>query len=168
MAAKSELALSPTHSARRGHSRSSTADSDAVAHRRIGQNRPEDASNTKDAKKIAKRIAIVDDDEELSTLFSMLVRRLGYIVEFVAHDGKEIVQAVSDGSIRPDVILIDYRMREMNGIQAAQSIRKRSPNVKIIIVSADDSIRATLPSGLLFLQKPFSITTMASLLEGLF
>src|SRR5438552_8539848 len=55
-------------------------------------------------------IAIVDDEEELCSLFSILIKSLGYHAECVAHDGDEIVQAVMEDSIHPDLIVMDYRM----------------------------------------------------------
>src|SRR5712664_3582465 len=45
-------------------------------------------------KQSSKSIAIVDDDNELRSLFSRLVKGLGYHLACVAHDGDEIVQLV--------------------------------------------------------------------------
>jgi CheY-like chemotaxis protein len=97
----------------------------------------------------------------------MLIRHLGYDIECIAHGGDEIVQAVMDGK-HPDVIIMDYRMPGMNGLQVAEMVLKEMPNVKITIASADDSIRqATLSAGLSFLPKPFSVSSLARLLENL-
>jgi CheY-like chemotaxis protein len=118
-------------------------------------------------KLIGKRIAIVDDEEDLCFVVSMLIRHLGYDIECIAHGGDEIVQAVMDGK-HPDVIIMDYRMPGMNGLQVAEMVLKEMPNVKITIASADDSIRqATLSAGLSFLPKPFSVSSLARLLENL-
>jgi CheY-like chemotaxis protein len=117
--------------------------------------------------RIGKRIAIVDDEEDLCSVISMLIRHLGYDIECIAHGGDEIVQAIVDGK-HPDVIIMDYRMPEMNGLQAAETILKEMPNVKIIVASADDSIKqAALSAGLFFLPKPFSTSSLQRLLEGL-
>lgn len=63
--------------------------------------------------------------------------------------------------IHPDLILMDYRMPVMDGLQAAGKILEASPWVKIIIATADDSVRADVEAaGLLFIQKPFSIQAL--------
>jgi CheY-like chemotaxis protein len=113
-----------------------------------------------------KSIAIVDDEKELCTLFSMLVRSLGYRAECVAYDGDEIVQLVLEDSIHPDLILMDYRMPTMNGLQAAERIRRVRPEMKIIIATADDSVRRDVTAaGIYFLQKPFSISALSRMIE---
>ena len=109
----------------------------------------------------------MDDEEDMWPVVSMLVRRLVYDVECIAQGGDEIVQAVRDGK-HPDVIIMDYRMPGMNGLRAAEMVLKEIPKVKIIIASADDSIRQpALTAGLSFLPKPYSISSLSRLLEDL-
>jgi CheY-like chemotaxis protein len=123
-------------------------------------------------KQSSKTMAIVDDDEELCSLFSMLVKRLGYHVACVAHDGDEIVQAVLEDSTHLDLILMDYRMPTMNGMQAAEKILRVRPEIKIIIATADESVierdpgeQDVISAGLFFLQKPFSTSALAKTIE---
>ena len=112
-----------------------------------------------------KSIAIVDDEAELCSLYSTFVNGLGYRVACVAHDGDEIVQLVLKDSIRPDLILMDYRMPTMNGIQAAGKILHVRPGIKIVIATADDSVRQdAISAGLFFMLKPFSISALAKTL----
>jgi CheY-like chemotaxis protein len=109
----------------------------------------------------AKRIAIVDDEESICSLFSLLIRNLGYHVEIVARSGEEIVEAVARGRVEPDLILMDYRMSIMNGLEAARRILNENPAIKIIVTTADDSVKQeAVSSGLYFLQKPFSISVL--------
>jgi CheY-like chemotaxis protein len=169
MAKKGNVAVGLLEGSSYGHLRPSTDDSRATVHRGIRRSElPEHRQDKKVARQTAKRVAIVEDENDLLTLFSILVKRLGYLVEFAAHDGNEIVQALSKGSIHPDVILMDYRMPGMNGLQAAEMALRVRPETKIVIVSADDSIKQdALSQGLFFLLKPFSASSMASLLESL-
>jgi len=119
-----------------------------------------------EAKMTSKRVAIVDDEKDLTSVFSMIVTSLGHHTEFVAHGGNEIVLAVGGGGIHPDIILMDYRMGSMNGIQAAQKILQTHPEIKIIIATADDSVRQEATAlGLLFIQKPFSIRALAKVID---
>src|ERR1051326_3254839 len=53
-----------------------------------------------------------------------------------AENGKELLNGLSKN--KPDVILLDLKMPEMDGIETAQQIRKNDDEVKIIIISMYD------------------------------
>ncbi|MDE7158328.1 MAG: response regulator transcription factor, partial [Clostridiales bacterium] len=56
----------------------------------------------------------------------------------VAQDGFEALELTEQKS--PDVVLMDIRMPNMNGVIATQEIKRRSPNVKVLILTTfDDS-----------------------------
>jgi two-component system, chemotaxis family, chemotaxis protein CheY len=112
------------------------------------------------------RIAIVDDDEELIAVIAILVRSLGHKVELEAKGGAEIISAIRSRKVDPDVILMDYRMPVMNGIQAAKAIRDSHPGPKMIIVTADDSAKAEAAGeGFVYISKPFSSQDLVRALE---
>jgi two-component system, OmpR family, response regulator MtrA len=106
----------------------------------------------------ARRIVgIVDDDQRLVELYSMTLESQGYR-SITALDGDEIVQKVlgEERGPTPDIIVMDYRMPKMNGLIAASKILEERPAVKIIIATADDSIKKEVEAaGMVFLQKPF-------------
>jgi CheY-like chemotaxis protein len=110
-----------------------------------------------------KRIAIVDDDFELLATYSVVLEHLGYTT-LTANDGDEIVNQVLYGhEAAPDVILMDYRMPKMNGLEAARKILRDRPGVRIIMSTADDSVKQeAISAGMTFLQKPFSLDELAS------
>jgi CheY-like chemotaxis protein len=102
----------------------------------------------------------------MCSVFSILIRSLGYQEDFVAHDGTEIVEAVLSGISNPDLIIMDYRMPNMNGMDAAQKILKAKPDVRIIIASADDTIKPVANSaGMKFAQKPFSMAELSRMIK---
>jgi CheY-like chemotaxis protein len=116
--------------------------------------------------RVGLSIAIVDDEKDLSLVFSLLIRSLGYHTEFIAHDGTEIVEALTGGSIHPDLILMDHRMPMMDGLQAAETIKRMMPKVRILIASADDSIaKSATSAGFFFIQKPFSKSSLAKAIK---
>jgi DNA-binding response OmpR family regulator len=107
-------------------------------------------------------IAIVENELNLISIYSYVVKELGFKPVFVAREGEEILKAVSDGRTSPDVIIMDYRLPGMNGIETAKRIVERRPSTKVIVASADDSIRdESISLGFSFLQKPFSLETFA-------
>jgi CheY-like chemotaxis protein len=104
-----------------------------------------------------KRIAIADDEEDLIAALVTMLRSWNYTLEMTASDGAQIVEAIAEKKIRPQIVLMDYRMKATNGLEAAKKILLLDPSVKVIIASADDSIRQQVAeAGLAFLLKPFS------------
>lgn len=96
----------------------------------------------------------------------MLVTEIGYRVVFTGHDGSDIVTAVLEGGVQPDVILMDYRMPRMNGLEAASIIRDARPEVRILIASADDDVSSAIQTrGLTYLQKPFPMSKLRDALK---
>lgn len=55
-----------------------------------------------------------------------------------AGNGVELLQLLEILAIKPDLILLDINMPEMDGIQAAPKIRSKYPDTKIIILSMED------------------------------
>ena len=78
------------------------------------------------------RLLLADDHP----LFLEGVRRLlekTYDVVGTVADGKALITAAQN--LRPDVIVVDISMPEMNGLAAAQAIRKTVPSAKFIVLS---------------------------------
>ena len=115
-----------------------------------------------------KRIAIVYDEEDLVRVYSMMVKSWGHRIEFTGSDGTDIVKAIIENKVQPDIVLLDHRMRAMNGLEAAKRIRASHPSIRIVIVSADDSVREeAIRAGFIFLQKPFSRAELKDILNDL-
>jgi DNA-binding NarL/FixJ family response regulator len=58
---------------------------------------------------------------------------LDVIIE--AENGLDLLQRLERAAIKPDVLLLDLKMPEMNGVEAAKRIRVEFPDLKIIILS---------------------------------
>jgi len=113
------------------------------------------------------KIAIVDDNEEICSLLSRMIKTLGLRPPIVAHDGKEIVDAVINLGLSPDLILIDFRLPRLDGIEAGKIISKHRPGVRIILTTSDETAKpAALREGFGFLQKPFSLRSFTSSICG--
>jgi excisionase family DNA binding protein len=111
-----------------------------------------------------RKVLIVDDDAEIVEL----------IVEVLERDGRFEVKTASSGyeagiatqRFRPELILLDYMLPDVNGNVVCQTIRRNPEfeNIKIIIVSGvvkEDEIAQLLKSGAEdFIRKPFNITEL--------
>jgi DNA-binding NarL/FixJ family response regulator len=95
------------------------------------------------------RILIADDHDLMRRGLKALVEsHPGWQVCDEAYTGREAVAKVAQ--IKPDVVILDISMPEMNGLEAARSIRKASPNTEILILSvhySDQLIREIIEAG---------------------
>ncbi|MDR1300610.1 MAG: response regulator [Candidatus Nomurabacteria bacterium] len=67
------------------------------------------------------KIAIVEDDITISQMYRMKFELEGHKVD-VAHNGREGVELVKQ--VKPDIILLDIMMPEVDGVQCLKEIRK--------------------------------------------
>jgi excisionase family DNA binding protein len=111
-----------------------------------------------------KRILIVDDDAEIIELIVDILARDGRFETETASSGYEA--GISTQLFRPDLILLDYMLPDINGNVVCQTIRKNPEfeSIKIIIISGvvkKDEIDQLLKSGAEdFIKKPFNITEL--------
>ena len=79
------------------------------------------------------RIAVADDEPDMRDYFAKILPRLGHQVVAQARDGRELVEQCR--AARPDLVITDIKMPEMDGIDAAIAIYKDTP-LPVILVSA--------------------------------
>jgi len=111
-----------------------------------------------------KRILIVDDDAEIVELMSDVFSQDGRFEIRTASSGYEA--GIATQQFRPDLILLDYMLPDVNGNIVCQTI-KRNPefeSTKIVIVSGvvkQDEIDQLFKSGAeSFIKKPFTISEL--------
>jgi DNA-binding response OmpR family regulator len=80
------------------------------------------------------KIAIIEDDQVISQMYRMKFEADGFDVQ-LARNGKIGVALVE--SFKPDMILLDLQMPEMNGADALENIRKNDwgKNIPVIILT---------------------------------
>ena len=84
------------------------------------------------------RIMIVDDHTVVRDGFSaMLSREPDFLVVGEARNGLEAVERSRDA--KPDVVLMDLRMPEMDGVEAMRRIGAENPEIKFIVVTTYDT-----------------------------
>ena len=81
---------------------------------------------------------VIADDEQLfrSGIKFLLERETNFNVIFEAENGKELINFITNSEEFPDVILMDLKMPEMNGVEATKMIHKTHPDIKIIALTS--------------------------------
>jgi len=83
------------------------------------------------------RILVVDDESAIVALLEDYLRIQGFDVA-AASSGKEALARLAD--VQPDVVLLDMRMPEMDGIETLKRIVARRPDVSVLMISGNDDL----------------------------
>lgn len=113
-----------------------------------------------------KRILIVDDDRLVLAAFERGLRNAGYEIS-TAESGPQALQICAETP--PDLVLLDIRMPEMSGLEAAQRLR-RETDVPFVFLSAYDDIetlkQAAAHGALGYLVKPVDMPQVIAAIEA--
>lgn len=109
-----------------------------------------------------KKILIIDDEEDILKLLSMVLKKEGFENIYTAEDGEggfDLFRRIS-----PDVILLDIMLPDEEGYEVCKKIRKTS-NVPILFISAKteeiDRVLGFALGGDDYITKPFSTKEVA-------
>ena len=95
------------------------------------------------------RVLVADDHAILRQgIKSMLEARLGWQVVGEAANGRDAVEKAA--RLKPDIVLLDITMPELNGIEATRQILKAAPGTQILILTMHESektMREVLQAG---------------------
>jgi DNA-binding NarL/FixJ family response regulator len=88
------------------------------------------------------RIVVADDHPSIrENLRYLLNAELGLVVVGVAKDGRDALRLVH--ATRPDVLVVDSDMRDLSGIEVAQTLRQGGDRVGIVLYTLDGDTYAT-------------------------
>lgn len=125
----------------------------AAKQRSVTRPLPVSASRSKEQ----RTILLVDDEPLVRKATSRLLRSMGYTV-LAAESGEVALGIVNQHLEDIDLVLTDVVMPEMNGLDFARELSRRSPLLKILFMSGfTDGVlaeRGVLKPGVMYLQKP--------------
>jgi len=101
------------------------------------------------------RIAVAEDERDVRLFLVELLSRLGYEVMVAAEGGRQLIEACR--GTRPDLVITDVKMPDMDGITAAAEVNRVTP-VPVILLTAhhdgDFLTRAGADHVMAYLSKP--------------
>lgn len=112
------------------------------------------------------RVVIADDSSVFCMDLREMLQNLGYLVVGEAGDGKSAVNLARE--LRPDVVLMDIKMPDMNGLDAAKVLTEEriAPVVLLTAYSDRDLIQQARDAGVVgYLVKPVQEANLAPAIE---
>jgi DNA-binding NtrC family response regulator len=113
-----------------------------------------------------RRVLIVDDDRDIVTIVSTILGGRGWDIK-AAYNGREALEAVTLS--KPDIILLDIMMPEMNGIEVLKRIKKIDTDARIIMITAFGDVESYLDSMELgayeYINKPFETDELLEMID---
>lgn len=116
------------------------------------------------------RAIVVDDETFIRQVFTRMLERLGLEVVAVAENGEPVLELYARH--RPDLVVMDIAMPEIDGLTTLGRLRERFPEARVLICTSFSSQTYTEQARELgaagFLNKPFDLAAIRSRLEALF
>ena len=113
-----------------------------------------------------RKVLIVDDDKDIVTIVSTILGGRGWDIK-AAYNGREALEAVT--ASKPDIILLDIMMPEMNGIEVLKRIKKIDTDARIIMITAFGDVESYLDSMELgayeYINKPFETDELLEMID---
>ena len=112
-------------------------------------------------------MAVVDDERDMVDLIVRVLYLNNIPVCFKSYDGDEALRKFRECTLKPKVIIIDYRMPSITGMEAMIKMRQMHEGVNFIFLSADSGMKNdVLQAGASkFLVKPVSMRDLVIAVE---
>jgi two-component system, OmpR family, response regulator len=109
------------------------------------------------------RVLVVDDEPNIVDVITMALRYQGFETA-AAHTGREALAAVQ--SFRPQVMVLDVMLPDMEGFEVAERLGAERGHVPIIFLTArdatEDKLRGLTTGGDDYMTKPFSLEELVA------
>lgn len=120
------------------------------------------------APKKSQRIVVVDDTKALAEMYGQFLAHKGYQPD-LAHSGAELLTLLSSSETAPDLLIIDVKLPDINGLDLLMQLKTRGFNAPVIVITGHGSIHVAVDAmrhgAADFLVKPFPIERLAESVE---
>ena len=114
-------------------------------------------------------IFVVDDNPDLTQMAEIVLSAEGYQCQLFC-DPKQVLRAFEESPVRPDLLLTDYEMGSMNGLELVEHCRRDMPDLKAILLSGTVEAATVLRHPVKvneFLSKPYQPKQLVALVQSL-
>lgn len=113
------------------------------------------------------KILAIDDDSIIKTLLTTVLQKAGYQV-ITAADGNTGLRLAGDED--PDLVITDYQMPGINGMEVLEKLKERKPSLPVIMLTAHGDIALTIKSmqagAYDFLEKPIKMDLLLKVVKN--
>ncbi|MBG04887.1 MAG: response regulator [Rhodospirillaceae bacterium] len=106
------------------------------------------------------RILVVDDEEEIRDLLQEILRDIGIVRVHLAENGEMAWQRLSRSELDYDLVISDWLMPRMDGLQLLQKMRQwgsETPFMMLTVKVTGEAVAAAKEAGVtLYVAKPFT------------
>ncbi|MHC4661787.1 MAG: sigma-54-dependent transcriptional regulator [Planctomycetota bacterium] len=114
-------------------------------------------------------ILVVDDEAGVRVTLKKLLAALGYPNTDTAEDASEGFTAIERGSF--DLVFLDYKMPKIDGLKALAEIRKQSPELPVVLMTAYGTVKTAVQAikdgAYDYITKPFEVPELTKILTTL-
>jgi two-component system response regulator YesN len=114
-----------------------------------------------------RTVLLVEDDPEVVNFLGQLLEESYGLA--VVNDGKSALEIVGQPDSSPDIILLDYRLPDISGLEVLQQVKKVKPRIPVIFLTAygdeDVAIKAFRYGAKDYLKKPFKYEEILNLIK---
>ncbi|HPZ10019.1 MAG TPA: sigma-54 dependent transcriptional regulator [Candidatus Eremiobacteraeota bacterium] len=111
-------------------------------------------------------ILVIDDEDTQREILTGFLKKLGYKVE-KASSGKEGLSIIANKAV--DLVLTDFKMADIDGIEVLESIKKLNPEIGVIIITAfgtiEKSVEAMRKGAEDYLIKPINLDELELIIK---
>ena len=111
-------------------------------------------------------VLVIEDEPILAKNICAYLVRYSYAVR-IAHSAEAGIAELQ--AFKPDIILLDFNLPGMNGLQALTRIRAVAPEIKVIMMTAfgsiDLAVQAMRAGACHFVTKPISVSKLKQMLD---
>ena len=111
-------------------------------------------------------ILVIDDEAAQRDVLTGYLKKKGYII-FSASSGREGIEIAKSNSV--DIILSDFKMPDLNGIEVLEQVKKINPEISFVIVTAygtvENAVKAMRLGAFDYISKPVDLDELDLMIE---
>ncbi len=115
------------------------------------------------------RILIAEDQHDVRSVLRGMLEEMGISQLFEAANGREALEMIKAGNVDLDLVICDWNMPEMNGVDLLKQLKEVRSSLPLMMVTGrgdQDSVMEAINSGVAaYIRKPYSAAQLKEKLQ---